>query len=79
MQKYTMKGNSSIDQLTKDVDLELIPKIIEKVVLIKIDRMYILTSKKCMLTFKIKFFFLIYRNGYKSVGSIVIKTNKTYL
>jgi len=40
MQKYTMKGNHSIDQLTKDVDLELIPKIIEKIVLIKIDRMY---------------------------------------
>lgn len=46
MQKYTMKGNNNIDQLTKDVDLELIPKIIEKVVLIKIDRMYILTNKK---------------------------------
>ncbi|KAE9544711.1 hypothetical protein AGLY_000253 [Aphis glycines] len=39
MQKYTMKGNNNIDQLTKDVDLELIPKIIEKVVLIKIDQM----------------------------------------
>jgi len=47
MQKYTMKGNNNIDQLTKDVDLELIPKIIEKVVLIKIDRMYILTNEKC--------------------------------
>jgi len=47
MQKYTMKGNNNIDQLTKDVDLELIPKIIEKVVLIKIDRMYIHTNKKC--------------------------------
>lgn len=47
MQKYTMKGINSIDQLTKDVDLELIPKIIEKVVLIKIDRMYILTNQKC--------------------------------
>ncbi|XP_015374391.1 PREDICTED: PAX3- and PAX7-binding protein 1 isoform X1 [Diuraphis noxia] len=39
MQKYTMKGNNNIDKLTKDVDLELIPKIIEKVVLIKIDQM----------------------------------------
>lgn len=39
MQKYTMKGNNNIDQLIKDVDLELIPKIIEKVVLIKIDQM----------------------------------------
>jgi len=40
MQKYTMKGNNNLDKLIKDVDLELIPKIIEKVVLIKIDRMY---------------------------------------
>jgi hypothetical protein len=40
VQKYTMKGMNSVDQLSKDVDLELIPKIIEKVVLNKIDRMY---------------------------------------
>ncbi|KAL4143140.1 hypothetical protein QTP88_005504 [Uroleucon formosanum] len=39
IQKYTLKGNNNIDQLIKDVDLELIPKIIEKVVLIKIDQM----------------------------------------
>jgi len=52
MQKYTMKGNNNIDQLIKDVDLELIPKIIEKVVLIKIDRMY--ASKHKNLTFKKK-------------------------
>jgi len=73
-----MKGNDNIDQLIKDVDLELIPKIIEKVVLIKIDRMY--ASNQKMLTFKLKTnFFLIYRNGYESVGSIVIKTDQTYL
>lgn len=35
-----MKGMKNVDQLSKDVDLELIPKIIEKVVLNKIDRMY---------------------------------------
>lgn len=38
MQKYTMNGMSTIEQLTKNVDLELIPKIIEKVVLNKLDR-----------------------------------------
>lgn len=40
LQEYTMKSVNSVDQLSKDVDLELIPKIIEKVVLNKIDRMY---------------------------------------
>jgi len=40
MQKYSMNGISSVDQLLKNVDLELIPKTIEKVVLGKIDRMY---------------------------------------
>lgn len=40
VQKYTLKGMNNVDQLSKDVDLELIPKIIEKVVLNKIDRMY---------------------------------------
>lgn len=39
MQKYTMKGINNLEQLSKNVDLELIPKIIEKVVLNKIDRM----------------------------------------
>lgn len=39
MQKYSMKGINNMEQLTKDVDLELIPKIIEKIVLDKIDRM----------------------------------------
>lgn len=46
MQKYTMKGNNNIDKLIKDVDLELIPKIIEKVVLIKIDSKYLCLQKK---------------------------------
>lgn len=41
MQKYTMRGVNNVEQLSKDVDLELIPKIIEKVVLNKIDRMYL--------------------------------------
>lgn len=40
MQKYTMKKIDNVEQLLKDVDLELIPKIIEKVILNKIDRMY---------------------------------------
>lgn len=40
VQKYTLKGMNNVDQLSKDVDLELIPKIIEKVVLNKIDRKY---------------------------------------
>lgn len=40
IQKYTMKRIDNVEQLLKDVDLELIPKIIEKVVLNKIDRMY---------------------------------------
>lgn len=62
MQKYTMKGNNNVDQLIKDVDLELIPKIIEKVVLIKIDRMYAFYQN--ILTFKKNDSFLIYRNGY---------------
>lgn len=79
MQKYTLKGNNNIDQLIKDVDLELIPKIIEKVVLIKIDRMYASKQKILKLNKKKNDFFLIYRNGYESVGSIVIKTDQTYL
>lgn len=41
MQKYSMKGINNMEQLTKDVDLELIPKIIEKIVLDKIDRTYL--------------------------------------
>lgn len=40
MQEYTMKSINNIEQLSNNVDLELIPKIIEKVVLSKIDRMY---------------------------------------
>ncbi|XP_050428525.1 PAX3- and PAX7-binding protein 1 isoform X2 [Adelges cooleyi] len=38
MQKYTVNGMSNIEQLSKNVDLELIPKIIEKVVLTKLDQ-----------------------------------------
>lgn len=38
MRKYSMKGVNNVEQLSKDVDLELIPKIIEKIVLDKIDR-----------------------------------------
>uniref|UniRef100_A0A2S2PWV7 GC-rich sequence DNA-binding factor 1 n=2 Tax=Sipha flava TaxID=143950 RepID=A0A2S2PWV7_9HEMI len=49
VQKYTMKGMNSVDQLSKDVDLELIPKIIEKVVLNKIDQM--ITSQWDPLSF----------------------------
>lgn len=40
MQNYTMKGVISVEQLKKNVDLELLPKIIEKVVINKIDRTY---------------------------------------
>lgn len=40
MQSYTMKGIISVEQLKKNVDLELLPKIIEKVVINKIDGMY---------------------------------------
>ncbi|VVC35828.1 Hypothetical protein CINCED_3A011863 [Cinara cedri] len=39
MQEYTMMSVNNVEQLSKDVDLELIPKIIEKVVLNKIDQM----------------------------------------
>lgn len=46
VQKYTMKGVNNVEQLSKDVDLELIPKIIEKVVLNKIDRMYMCYNNK---------------------------------
>lgn len=40
MKQYTMKSVNNVEQLSKNVDLELIPKIIEKVVLNKIERMY---------------------------------------
>ncbi|CAI6360016.1 unnamed protein product [Macrosiphum euphorbiae] len=58
MQKYPMKGNNNIDRLIKDVDLELIPTIIEKVVLIKIDPMVmsqwdLLSSKQTKHIFSI--------------------------
>lgn len=45
VQKYTMKGINDVEQLSKNVDLELIPKIVEKVVLNKIDRMYLCRKK----------------------------------
>ncbi|XP_050526915.1 PAX3- and PAX7-binding protein 1 [Daktulosphaira vitifoliae] len=41
MQKYTMNGMSSIEQLTKNIDLELIPKIIEKIILNKLDQIVV--------------------------------------
>lgn len=48
MQKYSMKGINNMEQLTKDVDLELIPKIIEKIVLDKIDRTYLFECCFCI-------------------------------
>lgn len=47
MQSYTMKGIISVEQLKKNVDLELLPKIIEKVVINKIDGMYEQTIIEC--------------------------------
>lgn len=49
VQKYTMKGINDVEQLSKNVDLELIPKIVEKVVLNKIDRKYLCRKKKLVL------------------------------
>lgn len=62
MQKYSMKGSRNVDQLTKNIDLELIPKIVEKIVLDKIDR-------KSMLKFIFEFLqkFRIFRNGCEPV------------
>jgi len=40
MLKYSANRVNSAEQLLEDIDLELIPKTIEKVVLSKIDRMY---------------------------------------
>lgn len=54
MQKYSMNGMNNVEQLLKNVDLELIPKTIEKVVFGKIDRTY------TNLLFYIFFFFCIW-------------------
>lgn len=40
MQKYSMIGVHNLEELLKNTDLELIPKIVEKVVLNKIDGMF---------------------------------------
>jgi len=41
MQKYSTNRVNNVEKLSKNIDLELIPKIVEKVVLSKIDRMYL--------------------------------------
>lgn len=40
LQKYSMTGVNNVEELLKDTDLELIPKIVEKIVLSKIDGMH---------------------------------------
>lgn len=58
MRKYSMKGVNNVEQLSKDVDLELIPKIIEKIVLDKIDRKYMLQFIFSISNFYFLVFFL---------------------
>lgn len=63
MLKYSTKCNNNVDKLLENVDLELIPKVIEKIVLDKIDRKYILNFFFIYFKYN-RFCLLFFRNGY---------------